>query len=441
MKLTRRNFLAITGLAALTSGCPKFPGFPIRDPNVKTDVLEIDYRNRKMKVGIWYNPDFSGERPLIVSSHGFGASTIDLGTANNSLANKGYVILAPDHEDVSRLMSLNLLKSYSGSQEFQEVVGQFGSIDNYVRTLVFPPYLNLKAEEKIITEINFDVLTNLLFNTFNQIRTIPEYRDYQTMDMIDLINSNFVADVDDVRVSDIFGEAFHDSRIKDFSNLIDYSTEDNRMGNNPNHRNVLDEEFKGAVKIDASKIGGIGYSLGGGTMLEILGAGDPCNGKIYHDPRIGPIAILGPPCGMNHKENFPEIKNSVLFLDGDSDHFIKGIARRQPLLGGIGEVVIYENTGHITFSDTSCSDFIYSIIQMIPQVIEEGGNCDSHELVVPSRDELFGMFFDREFGLKSGKQTALIDYALATPIVRYATSDPIIKEEFEAEFPEYSGQI
>lgn len=450
--MKRRDFLK-RGLAGLTAGIASSGikcQIPLRDPNVRTDVLHLPYGNyptRDMYVGVWYNPDFTGERPLIISSHGFSASSIDLGSAHNYLANKGYVVLAPDHEDVINFMSADGLKSYSDSQEFQEVINQFGSVDNYVRTLVFSPYLELQEQEKGIININLDLIANLFIGEINKLREIPEYSNYTIRDSVKLILKSVCADVEDVRVNDLFGEALYDSRVKDISNLLDFSIGDNRMGNNPQGRNALDEKFKGAVKVDVNKIGGVGYSLGGGTMLELLGAGDICNGKTYYDSRFStkPMVLIAPASALNHKENFSEIKNNILFFGGDKDFLTKGIARRQPMLGdlvsGSKEVIIYENTGHLTFSDTACETALDQIFSSIPGVEEVWGNCDSHEQLVPIRDEYLGLFFDREFSLKGEKQTALIDYALETPFVRYATSDPIIKEEFEAEFPEYAGQI
>ncbi|MEK6874025.1 MAG: hypothetical protein AABW91_04215 [Nanoarchaeota archaeon] len=439
MKITKRDFLKISGLAALTAmGCPSPIGLPIRDPNVKTDVLEIDYGIRKMNVGIWYNPDFSGERPFILSSHGFGASTIDLSSANNSLANKGYVILAPDHEDVNTSMTVSMLKDYSDSQEFQDTAEQFGGIEYYVRTLLFSSQLDLESNEKSILGINFDVLANLFLNAFDQVRTIPEYNDYRIMDMLNLLKKSFTGDIEDNRVNDIFGGAFYDSRMKDISNLVDFSTGANIMGNNPSFRNALDEKFNGTLKVDANKIGIMGYSIGGGTVFEILGAGDVCNGNTYYDSRIGPAVAIGPNIALNHKENFSNIKNNMLILIGDEDYLLKGVARRQPMLGGRGEVVVYRNCGHTTFSDTACTPINEILINLMSQFSDDG-NCEGHEQVTPSAHEIMGRFFEREFGAKS--ETDLINYARQDPTVRYAVSDPIIPAEFETEFPEYAGQI
>lgn len=449
--MKRRDFLK-RGLVGLTAGiatsgikCP----IPLRDSNVKTDVLHMPYGNnptRDMYVGIWYNPDFTGERPLIISSHGFSASSIDLGSAHNYLANKGYVVLAPDHEDVINFMSADMLKSYSNSREFQDVINQFGSVDNYVRTLVFSPYLELQEQEKGIININLDLIANLFIREMNQLRTIPEYSDYTIRDGVKLVLKSVCADIEDVRVNDIFGEALYDSRVKDISNLLDFSTGANVMGNNPQGRNMLDEKFNGAVKIDANKIGGVGYSLGGGTMLELLGAGDICNGNTYYDSRFStkPMVLIAPASALNHKENFSEIKNNILFFVGDKDFLTRGIVRRQPLLdeGKGKEVIIYRDTGHMTFSDTVCETALEQILRFIPRIEAVWGNCDSHEQLVPIRDEYLGMFFEREFGLKTEKQTALIDEALQEPIVRYATSEPIVESEFEALFPDlYAEQI
>jgi len=448
MKITKRDFLKISGLAALTaltaltgSSCPSSVGLPIRDPNVKTDVLEIDYGIRKMNVGVWYNPDFSGERPFILSSHGLGASTIDLGSANNALANKGIVVLAPDHEDVSTSLTTNMLKDYSDSQEFKDTAEQFGGIEYYVRTALFSSQLDSIIEGKDARGFNFNILINLFLNAFDQIRTIPDYENYQPMDVLDLLKKSFTGDIEDNRVNDIFGGAFYDSRMKDLSNLIDFSTGANQMGNNPSFRNAFDEKFKDALKVDANKIGVMGYSIGGGAVFEILGAGDVCNGNIYYDSRIGPAVSIGPNIALNHKENFPGINNNMLIIIGDGDYLIKGVARRQPMLGGRGEVVVYGNTGHTTFSDTACTPINAILVNMLSQFSDDG-NCDSHSLVAPSSHEIMGMFFEREFGLKSAKETDLINYAMSQrPVVRYATSEPIVKSEFETAFPEYAGQI
>ena len=337
-----------------------------------------------------------------------------------------------------------MLKSYSGSREFQDVINQFGSVDNYVRTLVFSPYLELQEQEKGIININLDLIANLFIREMNQLRTIPEYSDYTIRDGVKLVLKSVCADIEDVRVNDIFGEALYDSRVKDISNLLDFSTGANVMGNNPQGRNMLDEKFNGAVKIDANKIGGVGYSLGGGTMLELLGAGDICNGNTYYDSRFStkPMVLIAPASALNHKENFSEIKNNILFFGGDKDFLTRGIARRQPLLGGGKEVIVYGNTGHMTFSDTVCETALEQILRFIPRIEAVWGNCNSHEQLVPVRDEYLGMFFDREFGLKTKKQTALIDEALQEQIVRYATSEPIVESEFEALFPDlYAEQI
>ena len=140
------------------------------------------------------------------------------------------------------------------------------------------------------------------------------------MDVLNLLKKSFTGDIEDNRVNDIFGGAFYDSRMKDLSNLIDFSTGANQMGNNPSFRNAIDEKFKGALKVDANKIGVMGYSIGGGAVFEILGAGDVCNGNIYYDSRIGPAVSIGPNIALNHKENFPGINNNMLIIIGDGDY-------------------------------------------------------------------------------------------------------------------------
>ncbi|GEM_PF-6360457 len=444
--VTRRDFLRVSGLTSLVASASvsglSCPGFLAIDPNVETDVLQIPYADRKMGVGVWHNPNFSGERPLIVSSHGFSASSVDLGTLHNYLANKGYVILAPDHKDAYNFGGSDMLKD--SSPAVQEVIDQFGSVDNYVRTVLFSPYLDLKKEGKAFININLDVLTNLFTKTFNQIRDIPDYSEYKIQDLYNLVEWLLSGDVDDQRVIDILGSALYESRVRDISNLVDFATGDNHMGNNPRHRNILEEKFSGDVQIDSSKLCGMGYSLGGGTMLEILGAGDPCKGSEYYDKRFekSPVVLIAPAAALNHKENFPSINNNVLFFDGDNDILLKGIVRRQPLLPNGKEVIIYGDSGHITFSDTACgSDINYRLLSMIPQIVEEWGDCDTHEAVTPSRNKYVGRFFDRELGIKAEKQTELIDGALQNPDVRYATSYPIDVVEFQELFPEYAGQF
>ena len=103
--MTRRDFIRVSGLTGLITSASvsglSCPGFPVSDSNASAEFFEITYgpSGKKLRGVLWYNPDFSGERPLIISSHGFGASAVDLGTFHNYLANKGYVILAPDHKD------------------------------------------------------------------------------------------------------------------------------------------------------------------------------------------------------------------------------------------------------------------------------------------------------------------------------------------------------
>ena len=437
--MTRRDFIRVSGLTGLITSASvsglSCPGFPVSDSNASAEFFEITYgpSGKKLRGGLWYNPDFSGERPLIISSHGFGASAVDLGTLHNYLANKGYVILAPDHKDFINLSSSEELRN---SHDYKEIENNFGSLENYVNYVLFTQQ---EGKKESLINLHIDVLNSLFFDTINKIKAVPGYEDIDNfLDFYILLNRSFMCGVKNERVISILGEAMYGTRVNDTSTLADFSLGDNFTGNNPDGVNIIDEMSHGKININPESIGGLGYSLGGGTMLQLIGAGDIPEREItYKDPRFEgiPMVLIAPTSGPSYYENFPGIRNDILWMGGDEDNLIKGIARTQPLTNGSKETIFFWNSGHLAFSDTICSRVGSLIVNNSPLTEQLWGNCESYESIVQDKNKYASLFFKRSLGKE--KQTELIDEAESNPNVRFATDLPIDEAEFEEAFPGY----
>ena len=86
------------------------------DPGTRDAVKFVPNAKIAGRVVAEWIPDSPGRHPLIVFSHGYGGSKTQSKALMNALAEKGYVVIAPDHKDAGALTRGGL----SNLSEFRE---------------------------------------------------------------------------------------------------------------------------------------------------------------------------------------------------------------------------------------------------------------------------------------------------------------------------------
>ena len=281
-------------LLLLNGGCPQ--------PTIINETKTLQYFNHgrlmNINIGLWYPAEKPAAKSgLIIFSHGLGGSPKTYQTLIDCLVERGYIIVAPYHND-------------------------------YLTTL--NPLLPLRLNFRQLLTIFEDILDNL--------RQINGYENISLNELLDQIVDQCVAGlINNEAVVEVFSDAFA-YRSQELGLAIDLAIAFDR-----------DETSRLYGIIDENKIAVAGHSMGGDTILRKVIAGNPA-----YDPRIKAAVLMSP---LSAWSKVADIAVPTRWITGtlDDPRLYPAIYQAFALSPGPSSLIDFYDVGHLTFSDAACA--------------------------------------------------------------------------------------
>ena len=283
--ITRRKFLSniLKGTAITTLLSLSITNTGCPDQRIVNDYKQLEYNlNGEIKnfgVNFYYKRGDILDGAIIFS-HGFGVGPKNHLDLINNFALNGYLVVAPEHND----------------------------------------YLLFRPEDGIFSFENLQRIIPDAERILESIRQIPEYSDISLQEVISLF-------------SDILFSGAESENIEDISNDLFY-----------NRRIELEKSIEAGINFlnsENAKIGLIGYSLGGNTVLELSSE------KGYTYPKL----FLSPVSGFSKAS---ELKGPSRWITGNLDVFYQQTFNAYDKAPSPSSFINLKDVGHATFARDIC---------------------------------------------------------------------------------------